>query len=225
VWTLAADETTSEALRQQAARLPEVERPVVIVGDPSELDYLLSLRGEANVRFDVILGRNVLTAFEPHAFPEIVRVLVAHLLPGGRLIFSQNIPRHTQRLYDLIEWGRNEKLRDKVIAAEESIYADATDPLVDWDERDLQTWIEAAGLSNVRLTVEDQIEERLITASHLDRWFGAGEARPSYRERLLVGGLTEIETNKITNLFRGQLLDQSVSWRSRLAFIQAVRGD
>lgn len=225
VWALAADETTGEALRQQSARLPEVERPAILVGDLAELDYLLSLRGEADVRFDVILGRNVFPLSKPDMFQNTCQVLSSRLLPGGRLVFSQNIPRHTQRLYDLIEWGRETRLRDKVAAAEEAIYADAADPMVNWGEADLLAALEAPALSDARLTVDEQVEERLITAAHLDRWFGAGAAdgRPSYRERLLAGGLADSEVGKVEKLFRSQLLNQSVSWRSRLAFVGAGR--
>jgi putative ATPase len=231
VWALADDEATGEALRQQAARLPEVERPAVLVGEPEELDYLLSLRGEADLRFDVILGRNIWTArnrvseSEPGSPKSASKVLAAHLLPGGRLVLAQSIPRHTQRLYNLIEWGRDAKLRDKIIAAEEAIYADPADPMVNWGADELAAALEAAGFTDVRVMVEEQVEERLITAAHLDRWFGTGvDGRPSYRERLLAGGVTEAEADKVEKLFRNQLLDQAASWSSRLAFIRAECG-
>jgi putative ATPase len=221
VWALATDEAAGEALRQQAARLPEVERPAVLVGDPAELDYLLTLRGEEDVRFDRILGRNILS--RPDRSSETCQVLAAHLLTGGRLVLAQAIPRHTQRLYALVEWGRDAKLRDKVIAAEEAIYADPADLMVNWDEGDLRAALEATGFTDVRLTVEEQVEERLITAAHLERWFGAGDDRLSYRERLLADGLTEAEADRVEKLFRNQLLDQAVSWSSRLAYVQAAR--
>ena len=225
VWALATDEAAGEALRQQAARLLEVERPAVLVGEPTELEYLLSLRGESDVRFDRVMGRNTLS--RPDRFPETCQVFADRLLPGGRLILSQPIPRYTQRLYNLIEWGRDAELRDKVIAAEEAIYADPADPMTNWDERDLTVALEAAGLTDIRLTVEEQTEERLITAAHLDRWFGAGagDGRPSYRERLATGGVTPDETEKIERLFRNQLLDRAVDWQSRPAYIRAEKSD
>ena len=225
VWALAADEAAGEALRQQAARLPDVERPAVLVGDPIELGYLLSLRGEGDVRFDVVLGRNLLPVSNPDRFFETCQVLAERLLPDGRLVFTQSIPRYTQRLYNLVEWGRDTKLRDKVIAAEEAIYADPGDPMVNWDEGDLTAALEAAGLADIRLKAEEQTEERLISAASLDRWFGnsAGDGRPSYRERLLAGGLTENEVGKVEKLFRNQLLDQQVKWTSRLLYINTER--
>ena len=225
VWALATDETAGEALRQQAARLPEVERPVILIGAPEELDYLLALRGEDDVRFDRILGRNVLGAGNRNraSVSDLVATLAAHLLPGGRLVLAQPIPRHTQRLYELISWGRATALRARVAAAEEAIYADAADPLVNWDADDLRAALEAAGLAGARLTVETQTEERLITAAHLDRWFGAGaaEGRPSYGERLLAGGLSAAEVGKVEKLFREQLAEQTVGWRTQTAFVRA----
>ncbi len=112
-----------------------------------------------------------------------------------------------------------------VIAAEEAIYADPADPMVNWDEADLTIALEAAELRNVRLVAEEQIEERLITAAHLDRWFGAGveEGRPSYRQRLVDGGMTKKEMEKVERQFRSQLLDQVVGWASRLVVLRAEK--
>jgi len=251
VWSLTADATAGEALRQQAARLPEVERPVILIGPADELDYLLSLRGEDDVRFDRILGRNAFsgTAQGDLANRPAVTSLAVRLLPGGRLVLAQAIPRHTQRLYDLVSWGRATALREKVVTAEEAIYADAADPLVNWDADDLRAALEVAGLSDVRVSVETQTEERVITAGHLERWFapspfpregsgvGAGKdplpnpppkgeetgGRSSYGERLLTGGLSAAEVAKVAKLFREQLAEQTVAWGSRLAYIRAEK--
>ena len=53
----------ANALRRDlAARLPELERPVVLQGTLAELRELLSLRAEADIRFDAVIGRNVLAS-------------------------------------------------------------------------------------------------------------------------------------------------------------------
>ena len=56
VWALAYAANEASALREMAARLPEIERPVVLQGTLAELSELLALRGEADVRFDAIVG-------------------------------------------------------------------------------------------------------------------------------------------------------------------------
>ena len=60
VWSLAATAAEADALREIANRLPQVERPVVLQGALAELPGLLALRGEADVRFDAIVGRGTL---------------------------------------------------------------------------------------------------------------------------------------------------------------------
>ena len=62
VWSLAATAAEADALREIAARLPQVERPVVLQGALAELPELLALRDEGDVRFDAIVGRGVLVA-------------------------------------------------------------------------------------------------------------------------------------------------------------------
>ncbi|HEY7494361.1 MAG TPA: AAA family ATPase, partial [Candidatus Tectomicrobia bacterium] len=57
VWALTSDTQTAAALQQQAERLPEVERPVVLVGDLLQLAELLLARGEQAIRFDAAVGR------------------------------------------------------------------------------------------------------------------------------------------------------------------------
>ena len=130
-------------------------------------------------------------------------------------------PRQSLGPFYPVDWGGDAKLRDRVLAAEETIYSDPADPLVNWDERDLAAALEAAGLVDIRVTVEEQTEERLITEAHIGRWFGAGSAggRPSYRERLLAGGLTSEEAGEVEKLFRSQLSEQAAGWKNRLAWL------
>lgn len=228
IWAMTPDSQAAEALRQQAERLPEVERPVILIGRPDELDYLLSLRGESDVRFDRIIGRNPLTIHDSRftfhdSASAWLRQLANHLLPTGRLILAQIIPRRGQRLYDLVDW-HSEDLKRPVVAAEESIYSDPADPLVNWDTSELEAALSAAGFMDVKIQVESQVEERRITAAHLSRWFGEGgeNGRPSYGQRLAAAGLSTIETEQVAAFYRRQLLDQMVDWRTTLAYVLAT---
>jgi putative ATPase len=230
VWALTAEANAGEALRQQAERLPEIERPSVLIGEVSELNYLLMLRGEEDVRFDRILGRNPLSAgaLEENTSRQVVlNILSERLLPGGRLCFSQSVPRQGQRLYQLVDWGSEDKLRAKVEAAEEAIYADPDDPLVNWDAAELEADLQAvAEWQSVQVIVETQTEQRRITAAHLARWFGESEAdgRRSYGQRLLDSGLTADERRAVETRYRRQLLEQTVDWGTAVAYLLAISG-
>lgn len=222
-WALGRDTRSGDALRQQAARLPEVERPVILVGEPGELADLLGLRGEGDVRFDAIVGRNALGSLPDKA--SVLQDLAGWLRPGGRLSLAETVARAGQRLYDLVDLSTlDEDLRQRLVEAEEAIYAAEDDPLVNWEGGALQGAAAEAGLEEVSVEEETHEAEMLVSGGTLDRWFSAGGegGRPSYAGRL-VRRLAPDEIMRVESLFRRQLTGQTVTWRSRLAFVTARR--
>jgi putative ATPase len=220
VWALTQDATNGAALRQMAERLPDVERPRILIGDFDELDYLLDLRGESDLHFDRVIGRNLFTTRAQLA-AVVARVVGDRLLPGGALVFAQTLPRHTQRLYTLVDWKGKEKLGKRVAELEEAIYSDAHDPLVNWDENDLMEALQADGRFAVRVFVDKRAERRRITAAQLDRWLNlerSEAARASYLQRLREGGLSEKDLMEVAARYRRALLDQEVEWGSANAY-------
>ncbi len=182
------------ALREVAARLPEVERPVVLQGALVELPELLAARGEADVRFDAIVGRSVLTP--PRAVssapdrPASAAVLAGLLRPTGVLSLVEPLPRASQRLYALVDLGiLPSSLAARLRDAEEAIYASPDDPMMDWDGDDLRTVLEAAGLSNVTIQIEDGSSEVRVTPAMLAALVHAGPARWASRLCPTSGGL------------------------------------
>ena len=241
VWTLAYAANEASALREMAARLPEIERPVVLQGTLAELPDLLALRGEADVRFDAIVGRGVLAVVrtanhgdtEDTENPSIsfgaLRVLVVNfaalLRPNGSICLAEPVSRHTQRLYalvDLVELGA--ALAEKVREAEEAIYADPNDPLVNWAEEDLRDAFLAANLTEVIVEGVETVAEARISPALLDRWFcpaTAGE-RLSYVQRLAFL-LKPDEIAAVEALYRRKLTGAAVPWRSVTAYVVARR--
>jgi putative ATPase len=224
-WALARDRLVGEGLRQQVERLPELERPVVLVGEVKELADLLALRGEADLRFDAVVGRNALGALPTKA--QVLRSLVEWLLPGGRLSLAEMVVRHAQRLYDLVgSSSLDAELWARVVQAEEEIYGDDGDPVVNWDAADLQADIEAAGLVDITLREETQEVETLVSTATLERWFeiDAERERPSYAQHLLRH-ISAPELAEVKVLFQSQLANQTVPWHTRLAFVTGKRPD
>jgi putative ATPase len=222
VWALTSDSQAAAALQQQAERLPEVERPAVLVGDVLHLPDLLHARGEQDVRFDAAVGRNVLTrCVDKTAALASVR---AHLRHAGHLSLVEVIPRRAQRLsalVDLAELGAD--LAARVQAAEEAMYHDAHDPLVNWDLPEFEAALQAAGFQvQGQLRYDTQEDERHITAAYLSRWFtvSAAAARPSYASRLRAH-LSAEELRRVEACFRRQLLEQIVPWRTTLVYVAA----
>ncbi len=231
VWAITSDSTSGDALRQQAERLPELERPAILVGGIEELEYLLSLRGEEDIRFDRIIGRNLF-----HQYPvlgpgrEIIFVLMKWMQQEGRLCLAQTVSRHGQRLYKLIDWSKFPKsLVKKVQSAEEGIYHDEDDDLVNWDEKELEKMLFKVGLTRVQLELEKQTSQRGITAAHLSRWFDSSKkeiesieyGRRSYARRLIDAGMTNADVERLAALYQQQLLNQTVAWHTTTAFVSA----
>jgi len=239
-WALAHDRQTGEGLRQQAERLPEMERPAILVGEMEELPALLALRGEGELLFDAIVGRNALGRDPDKA--GALRLLAGRLRPGGRLSMAETVARRTQRLYALIgdgPSGLGEDLYRRVCEAEEAIYADANDPLVNWESADVERLLAEAGFEGVTAEVEVQTSDLLVTSAVLDRWFApdaergpvphasrrspSGDgSRPSYARHLLRG-ITTQELAAVRAEFQRRLAGQTVPWRTETAFFSAAR--
>jgi putative ATPase len=226
-WALVWDRQAGEGLRQQAERLPQLERPVVLIGDPSsssaqrlgELRELLGLRGEGDLRFDAIAGRNALGP-QPNKV-EALWLLAGWLRPGGCLSLAETVVKRAQRLHKLVDLSSLvDDLRQRVIEGEEQIYAAPDDPLVNWDAADLQRALAAAGFEEVVVQEEMQEAEMLVSPATLDRWFAvaAERDRPSYAQHLLRR-LTAGELAQVRALFQRQLAGQAVAWQTRIAFV------
>ena len=215
VWT----SQEADALAQMADALPELRRPTILRGDLSDLPALLAAV-EPGLRFDVILGRNALMSRRDKS--AIVALLPNLLHSTGRVVLAESLPRYAQRLYRLIDLTALPKaLAQKIIDAEEAIYADDDDPLVNWDEDILIGMFTEVGFA---ATVELIETESLVHISDalLNRWFAsAGEARPSYRQHL-AGHLHPDEISQIEALFRSQLRDKTVPWRAKRLILTAL---
>jgi len=170
------------------------------------------------LRFDAIVGRNALGPLPGKV--ETLRLLAGWLQPGGRLSLAETAVRHAQRLYDLLDLSSLDgDLRRRVVEAEDAIYADKDDPLVNWEAGDLQHALEAAGFREVAVQEETQQAEMLIGTATLDRWFEleADRDRPSYAQHLLRR-LSTSELAGIQALFVRQLAGQTVRWQTRIVF-------
>ncbi len=235
VWALTAVPQSGDSLRQQAARLSEMERPTILIGETSELEYLLTLRDEADLQFDRILSRNIVTQ-DTMPFSELAQMvrrrLLGNSLPprrgGGRFCLVQTIPQHGQRLYGLVDWSdQPDELFEKVRAAEEAIYSNQADSMVNWDETSLEMALHEAGFADVQLVLEVETERRQLTAVHLNRWFDKKESyseRLSYRQRL-AEILSKTELGTVEVLYRKQLQNQLISWQTKVAYLIGTAND
>jgi putative ATPase len=216
VYALAFTPGDAQALIEQAAALSAVERPTILHGGIEDLPRLLA--AEAGLRFDGIVGRNALLHSPDKA--AALGQLQSLLAADGWLALAERIPRHTQRIYALLDCTPlGDDLATRYQAAEDAIYADATDDLVNWDENVLRAALAELWGQNGDVQVVDSATELQVTPALLGRWFGpATGGRPSYAQRL-AESLTKAEVDAVEALARRQLLQQRVRWCSRTALV------
>ncbi|MFW6096845.1 MAG: AAA family ATPase [Chloroflexota bacterium] len=223
VWAITSDADAGEALRQQAERLAQLQRPHVLVGEATDLARLLQLRGEEDVRFDRVLARNPLAQFTLDPAP--LQAAGQHLGDEGLFVFAQVIPRHGQRLYKLVDWSDTEPaLQEDVAAAEETLYNDDSDSLTGWDAPDLEQALREAGFTILSLREERHTEQRRLTDRHLQRWFQEEPLendRPTYRAHLQQASLSNAEIDEVSRLYSRQLRDETVEWESMIVYVVA----
>lgn len=225
VHALARADREAEALTQMSKQLDELARPTIM---KATLDDGLEKLLTNDVRFDAIVGNGALASIEKKA--DSIKNMVALLQMGGSICLAERVPRHTQRLHALVDLsGIDKALRHKIIDAEEAIYANQKDPLVNWDEADLVNLFEKNGLT-VSWSIDGRTRPVQVLESTLDRWFTVNESkqkkssakpsRPSYADHLLAT-LTAEELAQTQSTFRHSLQNESVEWASKTLILTA----
>jgi putative ATPase len=228
VWSLAANEQTAEALKQQMGHLDQLERPVILTGAVTDLPQLITTTqiAQDKILFDIIIGRNVFTHLtDKTAAAQVIREI---LKPGGRLVLAEVIPKYTQRLYQLADLtSLPTELVNRVVAAEEDIYSNPDDPMVNWDEHNLQKIFEEVDFSGVELIVETTTAEWRIGTAQIERWFNLRPEgnRPSFAQHLTHPksgpGINSLELEELKKVFQYQLAEKVVPWQSVVVYLVA----
>jgi putative ATPase len=224
VWALAANERTAQALSQQAQNLDKLERPVILSGAVTDLPQLIKKTlpaPAATLHYDVIIGRNVFTQLEDKK--TTTQTIYGLLKPNGRLVLAEIVPQHTQRLYQLLDLSKlPAELAQRMMAAEEAIYTNPQDAMVNWDVADLRLLFQTAGFSQIDIKTEVMTSNQYIGAEQIERWFAletSTQQRATFAQLMLKGGLNPAELANLRIIFKQQLLNQTISWQSTMAYL------
>ena len=227
VYNLPADARAADICRHQAASLPEERRPLELPFDedlsPAEAvtEDKIAGRLPSGLLFEKIIARDPLTRHpDRRAFFERALPLLA---PGGQIRLCQIVPSEAQRLSDLAELAPLKESAPNLAAAlseaEERLYGNSENPLVNWNAENLQDAAASAGLE-VSLSRKYITETRTIGPGDLDSWLnpdGAGYGK------YLSENLPEEDFSSLCGTIRERLSGRSVSWRLSYIFISAVK--
>jgi len=195
-------------LQEQAASLPELLRPIVMHGSLIELPEAI-----ASMHFEAIIGYNALMR-EPNKLA-CIQQLENLLQPQGKIALYESIPKHTQRIYKLLNLP--DEFGDRWIQAEETIYNNPNDLMTNWDIDDLKSDFEKVGLK-VEIEVERITTPMQISMALLNRWFTKSQTKPSYASHL-AKFLSNDEVAIAQQLLTNKLLNKTVDWVSSAAMI------
>jgi putative ATPase len=215
VWAATDDPTHAAALRQQAARLDELERPVVLEAAVDAVAGAVTAR-DPDVRFDRVLGRGALAAVaDPQAW---LAGLAGLLTADGAVLLAEPDAARAQRLAALVDWSDAEALGARVRACEEALYAGAHA----WDEARWAALADAAGLTlAAQLDVVVHGDQRL-PAEAVARWFGDAGAQGAYA-RALAAQLEPAEVEEAARRYRARFAGQVVPWRTVVSVARLER--
>jgi putative ATPase len=230
VWGLVSSPEEAALLQHRMKDLEQAMRPVILQpGRPlSEMARVLSALGpdqlveslgvESAVRFDFIVGRDLLTRLPAADRVALLRVLMEVLAADGALSLAQVIPRLGQRLSSLVSLD-SAPLANSLREAEAKAYSDPLNDLVNWGPEELAEACRAAGAQEVRVETETSSDTRRITERELGLWLSPDS---SYG-KALAAGLDTRQLDSVRTALRAQLVSREVSWTSTAAFIVARR--
>ena len=214
IWGFVKNQQNADILLEQAQNLNSLRRPNLLVAKPETAFDAINQSEWKDVRFDVILGRNFLAnaADKKTAVQNIVKLMNAR---EASVMLAENIARHTQRLAALIQDIGQEWL-PRIRQAEDDIYANPDDPLVNWDEKTLAALFEDAGRSVKTIELQSFTREIIISSAQLQHWFD--NAPGSFRSRLLKLCSAD-DVDAFFNAVRSNLLNHKVQWTTQVAFL------
>jgi arsenite methyltransferase len=172
---------------------------------------------------DVLTTRSVLiyVARKREAFREFARVL----RPGGRISLFEPINRFAQREadswagYDLAGLG---DVGPKIRAVFEALQPRDSDPMLDFDERDLIRLAEEAGFFPIRLLLEADVKpvEPRTWEAFLNT---AGNPNIPTVAEAMEQALTAEERERLTKHLRPQVEEGRGEWRMATAYLAATK--
>lgn len=145
------------------------------------------------------------------------------LAEGWKVIISQKIPCHGQRISSLVKkqiLGEQnasgfQTILEKLNEAEEEFFEDRENPLFSWDGVFIANTFRKKGLS-VKAESKILTEKKRISQAEIERWFSSEESSYTKKMKESVG---EENLLKIKNLLLANCERTIFNWNSEFAFI------
>jgi putative ATPase len=220
VWALAHDEKEFDTVMKMAAQYELLTRPTVLRSSLATFDADIKKAAGQTVAFNAIIGRNII-AGEPNK-PELIKRMLALSAKGGCAVLAETVHSQGQRLSGLLSFKNlPQDTLSRFAAAEEKLFSDKNDALVNWDPASLAQECKAA--FPCVFTVQNALASvrRRISPDMVEYWFRphpAGGRMPlGARLEQEFGAKTAAEIKK---QMHAQLDNKDMPWKTATAFIR-----
>jgi arsenite methyltransferase len=161
---------------------------------------------------DVIVTRSVLIYVRDKA--EAAREFARVLRSGGRVSLFEPINSRNLRLTDAVDFTPLGELGERLRVLNDELYASSDDPMLNFDDSDLERFFTAAGFD---VAVELGIDEHELPAERYLNQVGA-PGRPTVLERWRAV-FAPVEVERLVEFLAGR----TIPWRGTHAFVTAVK--
>jgi len=224
VWVIAQDDKAYETLCGLATTLSAISRPQIIRSDCAHFDRDIKGAAGSKVRFDAIMGRNLL--LQVGDIKKFIGTALGLLSKSGRLVLAEPIPREGQRLSELPEAANLSGEEKRLLAsAEEELFGEASDSLIGWTAQSLHDEIASAGGTTLTMEVSADSTVRRVSPRDIDFWFreGGEASRMSLGDRIRkrCGAAT---ADTLRARLHGCLDFKEIQWKSTIAYFRITIG-
>ncbi len=214
VWAAVQESAHATTLREGAARLDELARPVVLESAPEGVPAALAAGSHEPIRFDRVFARDVLQHIaEPTAW---LRAIASWLTHDGSVFLAEVDASRAQRLSTLVDWSGREALGTAVAEAEATLYGEAPA----WTAARLVALAHDAGLADASHHEVVVRADQRISARAVERWFGTAETPGPYAAAL-AKRLEGAELAEVERRYRTRFADHVVPWRTVVTIVRA----
>jgi putative ATPase len=223
VWSCAHDEQEYDTVLKMAQQYETLARPQVVRTSLQSFDRDIKKSAGEKVGFDAIIGRTIL-ASEPDK-PALIHRAGTLLSKSGCIVLAETVYSLGQRLSELVSPGPEGS--DDVTAlarAEEALFSDAFDPLVNWTPPSLEKQCADAGRYKLTFQMVTSMIRRHISPGLVDHWF-----RPVKKgERMSLGARCAVTMDKkqverVRRLVHARLDNNDFPWKTVTAFLKITK--
>ncbi|TVR02754.1 MAG: AAA family ATPase [Spirochaetaceae bacterium] len=200
----------AEQIAFHAEKLDALTRPLILIPGPSGIDP--EPNGppvEWPSRFELLIGRNWL-----HRRADRVGLLRRAAEITDRIVLAEPAAAAASRLSEVLGDRLPHPERALLEAAEQRIYGDPNDAVVNWRPADIGAWLSEAGFEVVGMEPITHVSTRVISPADVTGWLTAEGSRLGAAVAEVAGTGT---AEQLTTAIIAALGSEGVRWRSVVA--------